>query len=53
MPHVQVIANQHETICGVNCDSQSAPEISPDELLMNRLLFDEGGPPSAPLYAEV
>ena len=33
--------------------SPSAPELSQEELLLNRLLFDEGGVPSAPSFADV
>ena len=33
--------------------SPSAPELPEDQLLLNRLIFDEGGTPSAPSYSQV
>ena len=33
--------------------SPSAPDLSESQLLLNRLMFDEGGTPSAPSYSQV
>ena len=33
--------------------SLNAPELSPNDMILNRLMFDEGGPPSAPSFSQV
>ena len=49
----QVLPNPHKSNCNVISVSPSAPELSQEQSLMNRLLFDEGGLPSAPSFSEV
>ena len=48
-----VSANEKNSNGTVDSVSPSAPEVPHDQLLMDRLLFDEGGPPSAPSFSEV
>ena len=52
MPSESVIITETEK-CNEEPLSPSAPDLSQEQILMNRLLFDEGGVPSAPSFSEV
>ena len=51
--HLDPMYVSHDSDIARGQFSPNAPELSPNDLILNRLMFDEGGPPSAPSFSQV